>query len=122
MAVRWLTPAEAARKLGVSESTVWRFLRREQLPSVKLGGRRRIPAGAVGRLVRPLRPVKAEDIPPLTLESPLFSLAGRFRSTAAGPGASDKHRHLGTKRRSRARWSSSIRAPSARRATRPTRT
>jgi len=98
MAVRWLTPAEAARKLGVSESTVWRFLRREQLPSVKLGGRRRIPAGAVGRLVRPLRPVKAEDIPPLTLESPLLSLAGRFRSTAAGPGASDKHRHLGTKR------------------------
>src|SRR5439155_1546561 len=34
MAARWLTPAEAARKLGVSESTVWRFLRPEQLPSV----------------------------------------------------------------------------------------
>src|SRR5437764_10395375 len=82
MAARWLTPAEAARKLGVSESTVWRFLRREQLPSVKLGGRRRIPASAVGQLVRPLRPVKAEDIPPLTLESPLFALAGRF---VAGP-------------------------------------
>jgi len=96
MAARWLTPAEAARKLGVSESTVWRFLRREQLPSVKLGGRRRIPASA-GQLVRPLRPVKTEDIPPLTLESSLFALAGRFRSRAAGPGASDKHRHLGAK-------------------------
>jgi len=41
--------------------------------------------------------VKAEDIPPLTLESSLFALAGRFRSRAAGPGASDKHRHLGAK-------------------------
>src|SRR5881628_1612125 len=64
----------------------------------RLGGRRRIPASAVGQLVRPLRPVKAEDIPPLTLESSLFSLAGRFRSAAAGPGASDKHRYLGAKR------------------------
>src|SRR5437879_12524488 len=55
---------------------------------------------AVGQLVRPLRPVKAEDIPPLTLESSLFALAGRFRSRAAGPGASDKRRHLGAHGRS----------------------
>ena len=34
MATRWLTPTEAARRLRVSESTIWRFLRREQLPSV----------------------------------------------------------------------------------------
>ena len=98
MAARWLTPAEAARRLDVSESTVWRFLRREQLASVKVGGRRRIPASAVGRVVRPLRPARADEIPPLTFESALFSLAGCFRSMAAGPGASDKHRYLGVKR------------------------
>src|SRR2546429_9153655 len=96
-AARWWTRAEAARKLGFWEGTVGPSPRRAQLPSSKLGGRRRTPASAVGQLVRPLRPVKAEDIPPLTLESPLFALAGRFRSRTAGPGASDKHRHLGAK-------------------------
>jgi excisionase family DNA binding protein len=99
MATRWLTPAQAAERLGVSESTIWRFLRREQLPSVKVGGRRRIPAAAVGRVVRSARPVaRPEDIAPLTLDDALFALAGRFRSDGRGPGAEDKHRYLGAKR------------------------
>ena len=99
MATKWLTPAEAARRLRVSESTVWRFLRREQLPSVKVGGRRRIPATAIGRLVRPARlVVRPTEIPPLTLDDPLFALAGRFRSRGKGGGAADKHAYLGDKR------------------------
>lgn len=96
MAVRWLTPAEAARRLRVSESTLWRILRREQLPSVKVGGRRRIPAGAIGRVARPARPAQVRDMAPLTLDDALFTLAGRFRSNGKGPGSSDKHHYLGT--------------------------
>src|SRR5439155_19412066 len=99
-AEKWLTPAEAARRLRVSESTIWRFLRREQLPSVKIGGRRRIPAGAIGRAARPVRPVRARDIPPLALDNALFALAGSFRSDGKAPGSADKHRYLGAKRRS----------------------
>src|SRR5437762_14131624 len=95
MASRWLTPTEAARRLRVSESTIWRFLRREELPGVKLGGRRRIPAGAIGRAARSVRPVRARDIPPLTLDNALFALAGSFRSDGKGPGSADKHLYLG---------------------------
>ena len=96
-AEKWLTPAEAARRLRVSESTIWRFLRREQLTSVKVGGRRRIPAGAIGRVARSVRPVGARDIAPLTLDNALFALAGSFRSDGKGPGSADKHRYLGAK-------------------------
>jgi len=98
VATKWLTPGEAARRLRVSESTIWRFLRREQLPSVKVGGRRRIPAGAIGRVARPLRPAQARDIAPLTLDDALFALAGRFRSDGKRPGSADKHRYLGAER------------------------
>jgi excisionase family DNA binding protein len=93
-----LTPAEAARRLQVSESTIWRLLRRSELDSVKVGGRRRIPAGALGRVARSVRPIlQVRDVPPLTVDDALFVLAGRFRSDGSGPGSSDKHRYLGGK-------------------------
>jgi len=98
MATRWLTPAEAARRLRVSDSTIWRLLRREQLQSVKIGGRRRIPAGAIGRVARSVRSDWPQDIAPFTLDDALFALAGRFRSDGKGPGSADKHRYLGAKR------------------------
>jgi len=98
MATRWLTPVEAARRLRVSDSTIWRLLRREQLQSVKIGGRRRIPAGAIGRVARSVRAERPQDIPPFTLADALFTLAGRFRSDGKGPGSADKHRYLGAKR------------------------
>jgi hypothetical protein len=82
----------------VSESTIWRFLRREQLPSVKVGGRRRIPVRVIGRVARPVRPIQPQDIAPLTRDDALFSLAGRFRSDGTGRGSVDKHRYLGAKR------------------------
>src|SRR2546427_7232652 len=97
MAARWLTPAEVARRLRVSESTIWRFLRRDQLPSVKVGGRRRIPAGAIARARRSVQPVQVRDIAPLTLDSALFALAGRFSSDGKGRGSTDKHKYLGAK-------------------------
>ena len=99
MATRWLTPVEAAARLGVSESTVWRMLRRGALPSVKLGGRRRIASSTLTQALRPLGNVtSAERIPPLTLDDPLFTLAGRFHSDGRRPGSSDKHAYLGVKR------------------------
>jgi excisionase family DNA binding protein len=99
MARKWLSPVEAAGRLGVSESTVWRLLRRGQLASIKLGGRRRIAVGAL-RQARsvPERVFRPEDIPRLTLDDPLFRLAGKFRSDGSLPGASDKHFYLGVKR------------------------
>jgi excisionase family DNA binding protein len=97
MARKWLTPAEAARRLRVSESTIWRFLRREQLTSVKVDGRRRIPAGAIGRVARSVRSLGARDVAPLTLDNVLFALAGSFRSDGMGPGSADKHRYVGAK-------------------------
>ena len=99
VATRWLNPGEAARRLEVSESTVWRLLRGGALPSVKVGGRRRIAAPALRLAMRPVRhAARPERIPPLTLDDPLFTLAGRFRSDGRGPGSSDKHAYLGTKR------------------------
>jgi len=98
MPTRWLTPTEAARRLRVSESTIWRFLRREESPSVKVGGRRQIPAGAIGRVARSFRPVRTREIAALALDNALFALAGSFRSDGKGPGSADKHRYFGAKR------------------------
>jgi excisionase family DNA binding protein len=98
VATRWLTPGEAAEKLGVSESTVWRFLRREQLASVKVGGRRRIPASALRGVARAARAVSSpRSIAPFTIDDALFRLAGRFRGAGSEGGAAEKHRHLGAK-------------------------
>lgn len=48
-----LTKDEAAKRLGVSRSTVDRLVRSRELPSVKLGGSRRAP--------RRIRPVDLEQ-------------------------------------------------------------
>lgn len=99
MATRWLSPADAAKQLAVSESTVWRLLRHETLPSVKVGGRRRVAASALGRVVRSSRRwSRPSDLSHLTLDDPMFALAGRFRSDGKGPGSADKHAHLGATR------------------------
>jgi excisionase family DNA binding protein len=99
MATRWLTPGEAARRLGVSESTVWRLFRREQLPSVKVGGRRRVAASALRGVVRAAgRVTRAADVAPLRLDDSLFELAGKFASDGRAPGSSDKHACLGGRR------------------------
>lgn len=86
-----MTVGQAARKLRVSESTIWRLLRRGSLTSARVRGRRRIAATSVLALSRGLARFPSDnDVPTLTLEDALFTLAGRFRSNGRGPGSSDK--------------------------------
>lgn len=79
---------EAARIVGLSESTIWRYLRRGTLPSLRKGGRRLIPRSAldqfaVGR--------DQEEIAPLRRDHPIFRLVGAGRSGGSLPGARDKY-------------------------------
>ena len=83
-----LTVAESARRLGVSESTVWRMIRRGELTSVRSAGRRLVLAEAVAHRVRSAADV---PVPPFSLDHPIFRLAGAGRSGGAEPGARDKH-------------------------------
>jgi excisionase family DNA binding protein len=79
---------EAGRLLGVSESTIWRMIRRGTLPSVRQGGRRLILRRALEKTNRQL---SRDRIPPFTEDNPLFRLAGAGRSGGRAPGARDKH-------------------------------
>jgi excisionase family DNA binding protein len=45
------SPAETSELLGLSEATVYRILKRGDLPSVLIGGSRRIPAAAIHKLL-----------------------------------------------------------------------
>jgi excisionase family DNA binding protein len=83
-----LTIDEAIRALDVSRSTLWRRLRRGELPSVRRGGRRLV------RLTKPPKTVRgkaASDIPPFTDSHAIFRLVGAGRSGGRLPGARDKH-------------------------------
>jgi excisionase family DNA binding protein len=80
--------AEAARQLGVSLSTVWRRIRRGVLPSVRVGGRRRVPLADLG-VVPGFTDLRG--IPPFTRDNPIFRMIGIGRSGGAGPGSSDKY-------------------------------
>lgn len=86
--VSTVTVAEASRALGVSPATVWRMIRRAELPSVRQRGRRLIPTSALR--TAQLRG-RRQDIPPLTREHPIFRLAGAGRSGGRPPGARNKH-------------------------------
>lgn len=79
---------EAGRVLGVSESTIWRMIRRGALPSIRKGGRRLVPRRALQDGVRSV----AEDrVPPFTEDNPIFRLVGAGRGGGRDPGARDKH-------------------------------
>lgn len=45
------SPGETADLLGLSEATVYRIIKRGDLPSVLIGGSRRIPATAIQKLL-----------------------------------------------------------------------
>lgn len=79
---------EAGRVLGVSESTVWRMIRRGTLPSVRQGGRRLILRRA---LQKANQKRSSDQIPPFTEDNPLLRLAGAGRGGGRAPGARDKH-------------------------------
>jgi excisionase family DNA binding protein len=79
---------EAGRVLGVSPSTVWRMIRRGDLPSVRHRGRRLVLAqGLTTRARRSAR----QEIPPLSRDHPIFRMVGAGRGGGGAPGARDKH-------------------------------
>lgn len=78
---------EAGRVLGVSESTIWRMIRRGALPSIRKGGRRLVPRRALEGTTRQA----AEPVPAFTADNPIFRLIGAGRSGGRVPGARDKH-------------------------------
>jgi len=83
-----MTVDEAGRQLGVSASTVWRMIRRGELPSFLERGRRVVPQSAV---TTPQTAVAETRLPPFRSDNPLFRLAGAGRSGGRRPGARDKH-------------------------------
>jgi excisionase family DNA binding protein len=89
MAQELITVEEAGRALGVSRSTVWRLIQRGEIPSVRRGGRRLVPADAARK--RPRRAASAAAVPPLTEDHPIFRLVGAGRGGGNTPGARDKH-------------------------------
>lgn len=78
---------EAGKVLGVSESTVWRMIRRGALHSIRRSGRRLVPRRALEKTVKKT----ADQIPPLTKDHPIFRLVGAGRGGGSDPGASNKH-------------------------------
>src|ERR1044072_4849780 len=109
--------SDASTALGVSESTVWRLIRRGALASVRREGRRLIPRDALLRRAPPraveeapavaahpphLPPPRArlpgsasrggvEGAPSFDEHHPIFRLVGAGRGGGQGPGARDKH-------------------------------
>lgn len=88
MAADMISVEEAGRALGVSRSTVWRLIQRGDLPSVRRGGRRLVPATAVQTR---RRRSGVAPLPPFSDNHPMFRLAGAGRSGGKAPGARDKH-------------------------------
>jgi len=88
MAETLITVEDAGRALGVSRSTVWRLIQRGDLPSVRRGGRRLVPANAIR--TRTARRRQA-GIPALSHDHPIFRLVGAGRGGGRTPGARDKH-------------------------------
>jgi excisionase family DNA binding protein len=88
MADKLVSVEEAGRALGVSRSTVWRMIKRGELVSVRRGGRRLVRAAGLRSRAR--RAV-ADEIPPFTLDHPMWRLVGAGRSGGQRPGARDKH-------------------------------
>jgi len=89
MARELISVEEAGRALGVSRSTVWRLIQRGELPSIRRGGRRLVPADAARK--RPRRAPSPAAVPPLTEDHPIFRLVGAGRGGGTPPGARDKH-------------------------------
>jgi excisionase family DNA binding protein len=82
------TVSEAGLALGVSASTIWRMIRRGELPSVRRRGRRLVPRAALRGTTPKAGP---REIAPLRRDHPIFRLVGAGHSGGNAPGARDKH-------------------------------
>ena len=83
-----VTITSAGHLLGVSRSTIWRMMRRGELPSIRQGGRRLVSVDALhAGSIRARR----GSVPPLGKDHPIFRLVGAGRSGGNPPGARDKH-------------------------------
>jgi len=49
-----LTPAETAKALGISRATLYPMLMRKEIPSIRVGGLRRVPVTALERYIEEL--------------------------------------------------------------------
>ncbi len=83
-----MSVAEAGQALGVSVSTIWRMIRRGDLPSVRHRGRRLVPGHAL--TAGPAR-ARGGEVPPFTRDHPIFRLIGAGHGGGHAPGARDKH-------------------------------
>jgi len=79
---------EAGQALGVSPATIWRMIRRGDLPSFRHRGLRLV---LIQGLTARARLSEHQPIPPLTRDHPIFQLVGVARSGGPSPGARDKH-------------------------------
>ena len=82
-----LTVRQAGEVLGVSTATVWRMIRRGDVPTVLARGRRLVVAHGLQRHTA----ARTDDIRPLTRRHPIFRLIGAGRGGTSRPGARDKH-------------------------------
>lgn len=87
MAGGLITIEEAGKALGVSRSTVWRLIKRGELPTVRRAGRRFVQASALRKRAARQRTATA----PFTESHPIFRLVGAGRGGGQAPGARDKH-------------------------------
>src|SRR6267378_7513435 len=88
MADGMMSVEEAGRLLGVSRSTVWRLIRRGELPSVRRGGRRLVPANSLRSRTGRRQP---GGLLVFSHDHPIFRLVGAGRGGGRTPGARDKH-------------------------------
>ncbi|MFQ5666252.1 MAG: helix-turn-helix domain-containing protein [Candidatus Binatia bacterium] len=90
----FVTVPEAGHVMGVSPSTIWRLIRRGELPSVRKKGRRLVPRRALSSRTRTRQTL---SVPPFDERHPVFRLVGAGRSGGRAPGARDKHAILDAK-------------------------
>jgi len=89
----FLTVAEAARYLKVSEPTIWRWIRSGRLPSVKVGRLRRVPLAALDGLALRGSHAAGPARRPFSLNDPLWVLAGTGQSGRRDV-SKDKYKYL----------------------------
>jgi excisionase family DNA binding protein len=82
-----LTVEQTSKALGVSISTVWRRIRKGEIPTVRVGARRWVPKRSVQTRTKRIE----AKLPLFTRDHPIFSMVGAYRSGGAGPGSSDKY-------------------------------